>query len=211
VDEGGMSFATTRQSLHRVAEHVVSPARVRATGNEIALMVTPGGFGTPPFPDGGGVRVDGAELVVRAADGTERRGLLTSLGAAAELAGVAAEDATLEIEPDAAARLAEFYAFAQRVLETLHAEAGSPSEIHLWPEHFDVAFDAGEVNYGASPGDEHHDEPYLYVGPWTAPEGPLWNATSFAGAELAWPVDEATALAFFRERRDSLVVPRAGA
>ena len=198
-----MSFVTTRESLHRVAEQVVSPARVRATGHEIALMVTPGGFGTPPFPDGGGVRVDGAELVVRAADGTERRGPLSSLAAAAELAGVQADDAPLDIEPGQAARLAEFYAFAERVLETIHAEAENPSEIHLWPEHFDVAFDAAEVNYGASPGDEHHDEPYFYVGPWSAPEGPGWNAVGFAGAELTWPVDEATALAFFRERRDA--------
>jgi hypothetical protein len=199
-----MSFVTTRESLHRVAEQVVAPARVKATGNEIALMVTPGGFGTPPFPDGGGVRVDGAELVVRAADGTERRGPLTSLAAAAELAGVQADDAPLDIEPDQAARLAEFYAFAERVLETIHAEAANPSEIHLWPEHFDVAFDAAEVNFGASPGDEHHNEPYLYVGPWSAPEGPEWNAVGFAGAELSWPVDEATALAFFRERRDAV-------
>jgi hypothetical protein len=199
-----MSFATTRESLHRVAEHVVSPARVHATGNEIALMVTPGGFGTPPFPDGGGVRVDGAELVVRAADGTERRRRLTSLAAAAELAGVPAPEAPLEVEPEQAARLAEFYAFAQRVLERLHAEADSPSAIHLWPEHFDLAFDAGAVNYGASPGDAHHAEPYLYVGPWSAPAGLGWNGVGFAGAELAWPVDEATALAFFRERRDSL-------
>src|ERR1700742_1631511 len=170
-----MSFVTTRQSLHRVAEQVVAPARVRATGHEIALMVTPGGFGTPPFPDGGGVRVDGTELVVRDATGTERRARLTSLAAAAEFAGVAADDAPLDIEPDQAARLAEFYASAQRILETLHAEAADPSDTHLCPEHFDVAFDAAEVNYGASPGDAHHDEPYLYVGPWTAPEpGELW-------------------------------------
>ncbi len=181
-----MSFVTTRDALHRVAEQVVSPARVAATGHEIALMVTPGGFGTPPFPDGGGVRVDGAELVVRDATGAERR-------------------TPLDVDAAAAARLAAFFAFAQRVLETLHAEATDPSEIHLWPEHFDVAFDAGEVNYGASPGDEHHDEPYLYVGPWTAPApGELWNAAGFPGAELTWPVDEATALTFFRERRDAL-------
>jgi hypothetical protein len=202
-----MSFVTTRDALHRVAEHIVSPARVAATGHEIALMVTPGGFGTPPFPDGGGVRVDGTELVVRDATGMERRTPLTSLAAAAAFAGVHADQEPLDIEPEQAARLAEFYAFAQRVLATLHAEAASPSEIHLWPEHFDVAFDAGSVNYGASPGDEHHDEPYLYVGPWTAPgPGPLWNAASFPGAELTWPVDEATALAFFRERRDALAL-----
>jgi hypothetical protein len=132
------------------------------------------------------VRVDGTELVVRDATGTERR-------------------TPLDVDAAAAARLAGFFAFAQRVLETLRAEARDPSPIHLWPEHFDLAFVAGEVNYGASPGDAAHDEPYLYVGPFTAPEpGPEWNAVGFAGAELAWPVDEATALEFLRERRDAL-------
>jgi hypothetical protein len=180
------TFVATREALHRVAEQVVSPARAAATGHEIALMVTPGGFGTPPFPDGGGVRVAGTELVVRDGAGTERR-------------------TPLDVDAAAAARLAEFFAFAQRVLGTLHAEAGDPSPIHLWPEHFDLAFFAGEVNYGASPGDEHHDEPYLYVGPFTAPPpGPEWNAVGFAGAELSWPVDEPTALACFRARRDAL-------
>jgi hypothetical protein len=177
------TFVRTREALHHVAEHVVSPARVAATGHEIALMVTPGGFGTPPFPDGGGVRVDGTALVVRDAAGSERR-------------------TPLDVDATAAGRLATFFAFAQRVLETLHAEARDPSPIHLWPEHFDLAFTADEVNYGASPGDEHHDEPYLYVGPWTAPPpGPEWNAVGFTGAELTWPVDDATALAFFRARR----------
>src|ERR1700754_4445896 len=123
-----MTFVTTRDSLHRVAEHVVSPARVAATGHEIALMVTPGGFGTPPFPDGGGVRVDGTELVVRDAPGTERRAPLNALQAAAAFAGLSADDAPLEIEPEQAARLAEFYAFAQRILETLHAETAHPSD-----------------------------------------------------------------------------------
>lgn len=199
------TFVTTREALHRVAEHVVSPARVAATGNEIALMVTPGGFGTPPFPDGGGVRVDGTELVVRDAGGSERRAPLRSLADAAALVGLTAEDAPLDVDPVAAARLAGFYAFAQRVLETLRAEAHEPSPIHLWPEHFDLAFTADEVNYGASPGDAEHDEPYLYVGPFAAPPpGPEWNAVGFAGAELGWPVDEETALAFFRARRDAL-------
>ncbi len=174
-----MTFVATRAALHRVAEEVVSPARVAATGNEIALMVTPDGFGTPPFPDGGGVRVEGTDLVRRAADGSETR-------------------EPLAVDAADAARLATFFAFGQRVLETLHSEAVAPDEIHLWPEHFDVAFVDREVTYGASPGDEHHDEPYLYVAPWAPVNGPQWNANGFNGAELAWPVDEATALAFYR-------------
>ena len=41
------------------------------------------------------------------------------------------------------------------------------------------------ANYGLSPGDENHPDPYFYVGPWSAPaEGNLWNARGFNGAEL---------------------------
>jgi hypothetical protein len=181
-----LTFAQNRDALHRIAEEVVSPARVAATGNEIALEATPGGFGTPPFPDGGWVRVEGTELVTRTGDGAQTR---------IPIAGV---------DPAHSARLAEFYAFIWDVLETLRAEAVSPSEIHLWPEHFDVAFDDREVTYGGSPGDENHEEPYLYVGPWTAPApGPAWNAVGFTGAEAPW-TDAAAALAFFRDRRDAL-------
>ena len=65
--------------------------------------------------------------------------------------------------------------------------------MQLWPEHFDVALElgaessGGRAAYGLSPGDEAHDEPYLYVAPWQAPEpGPLWQAETFAGAELSY-------------------------
>jgi hypothetical protein len=181
-----LTFAQNRDVLHRLAEQVVSPARVKATGNEIALEATPGGFGTPAFPDGGSVRVDGTDLVTRTGDGAQTR---------TPIAG---------IDPAHTARLAEFYGFIWGVLTTLREEAVAPSEIHLWPEHFDVAFDDREVTYGGSPGDENHEEPYLYVGPWTKPEpAPEWNAVGFNGAEAPW-TDEAAALAFFRDRRDAL-------
>jgi hypothetical protein len=179
------TFTQNRDRLHKLAEEVVSPARVKATGNEIALEATPGGFGTPVFPDGGLVKVEGTALVTRAADGTET-------------------SEPLDVDPEHTARLAAFFAFIWGVLETLRAEAVEPSEIHLWPEHFDVAFDDREVTYGGSPGDENHAEPYLYVGPWKAPDpGPEWNAVGFTGAEAPW-TDEAAALAFFRSRRDAL-------
>ena len=91
------------------------------------------------------------------------------------------------------------------------------SEIILWPEHFDIAFEAGpeaagqRANYGASPGDEQHAGPYLYVGPWTAePQGELWNASAFNGAEIDY-ADLAdggdpgvAALAFFAARHRAL-------
>ncbi len=196
------AFATTREELHRVAEQVVSPARVAATGNEIALEATPGGFGTPPFPGGGRVRVEGAELVVEEAGGAENR---TQLG----------------VDPAAAQALAALYAFAWEVLSVLRDEApaeADASELHLWPEHFDVAFEQGaeaegrRAGYGISPGDADHPEPYLYVGPWAEPpSGPDWTATGFRGAELRYgellaaPDQRSAALAFFRSRRDDLL------
>ena len=63
----------------------------------------------------------------------------------------------------------------------------------------------------ASPGDEHHPEPYLYVATWSVPPaGPLWNATAFGGAELGYPEliasadRRATAHDFFRSRLEAL-------
>ncbi|HEY5143479.1 MAG TPA: hypothetical protein VII98_08265, partial [Solirubrobacteraceae bacterium] len=153
-----------------------------------------------------------------------RRAPLTTLPEAATLAGLPADgldDVPLGVDRAAADALAAFYAFADDVLRTLRAEApegADPSAIRLWPEHFDIAFDQGSeadgrrAGYGASPGDEQHPEPYLYVGPWTAPPaGPEWNATGFTGAELGYADlravtdPRATALAFFRERRDALL------
>ena len=67
------------------------------------------------------------------------------------------------------------------------------------------------ANFGASPGDDDHPEPYLYVGPWTAEvSGELWNATGFKGAELTYSeliaADDhrRAALDFMRERYRAL-------
>jgi hypothetical protein len=197
------TFTATREALHRVAEEVVAPAR--KPHNEIALRATPGGFGTPEFEHEGrrlGVRVEGADLVVEQ-DGSQRREPLTSIAAAARFVGAELfpdglpDDATpLAVDRAAAVRLGELYGFASVTLErarlALSAEARA-SSINLWPEHFDIAFEAGDevagsrANVGVSPGDAEHPEPYLYVGPWTAPEpGELWNATAFPGAELGY-------------------------
>ena len=213
-------LARTRDALHAIAEHVLAPARVRATGSEIALEATPGGFGTPSFPGGGRVRVQGAELVIEAADGSVRRAPITTVPAAARLAGLDADELSgddLEIDPQAAEFLGAFYAFADAELESLRADAQDPSSIHLWPEHFDLAFDAGDeaggrrATYGASPGDDDHPEPYLYVAPWRTPApSEIWNAYGFTGAELAWAelvIDadpRAGALDFWYAARDAL-------
>ena len=151
------AFAATRDALHRVAEHVLAPARVAATGNEIALEATPGGFGTPPLPGGGRVRVEADELVVDEPAGGVCRAPLQNLPQAATLAGLAGDG--LDPEPLAVDRaagraLAALYAFGWEVLSTLRDEAPACAEasaLHLWPEHFDIAFEQGEEHEG-TPG-----------------------------------------------------------
>jgi hypothetical protein len=193
-------YAGTRESLHRLAELVVKPAREQTTG-EWTLTPTPGGFGTPLFGEDSQVRVELDELVVRIR-GEERRQRITSLAAAAELAamllpdGLELSDEPIEVDADRSRALGDAFAFGQAVLETLAgevAEGDDPTAPTLWPEHFDIAIESGpdalgrRVNYGLSPGDEHHDEPYLYVGPHTAkPTGELWNGIGFTGAELGY-------------------------
>jgi hypothetical protein len=203
-------FASTVNALHRIAEEIVAPAR--KPDNEIALEATPGGFGTPEFEHRGQprqVRVEGAELV----DG-ERRAALTTLEDARMLVADLVPEGSLSteplrVDPDAAARLADWYAFGADILNEL--ADGTASPVRLWPEHFDIAIEMGEVNYGFSPGDEHHAEPYAYVGPWTAPPaGALWNATGFTGAELTYAEllkaqdPRQTTLDFLTTRRDAL-------
>ena len=214
------TYGETMRSLHRTAELIVSPAR--KPDNEISLRATPGGFGTPPFEYGGvqhQVRVEGADLV----DG-DRRAPLTTLEDAraivADLVPGPLDDAALSVDPAAANALGELYEFGADVLQQLvdgAAEEDEPSPVTLWPEHFDIAIEMGSeaagrrANYGVSPGDDEHPEPYLYVGPWTAQvSGGLWNAAGFNGAELTYSEllgagdQRGAALDFFITRRDDL-------
>jgi hypothetical protein len=222
------TFAATREALHRVAEQIVAPAR--KPDNEIALAQTPGGFGTPPFEFEDRaiqVMVDGAELVV-VEDGEERREPLTTLTEAAGFVGLglfaqgAPDDPTpLDLDPIAARRLGDLYAFAAEALSRFQSSlpnGAEPSSTNLWPEHFDLAFDAGaeaagqRAGYGVSPGDQEHDQPYAYVGPWAQdlPDDPGWNASGFAGAQLSYVELEAAedpvaiAAEFFSDRHRAL-------
>ena len=211
------TFDTTVSALHRVAEEIVAPAR--KPDNEIALIATPGGFGTPEFEHAGRrrqVRVEGAELVH---DG--QRTPLTTLEDARRFLGELVPGGPLsteplDVDPVAAARLGDWYAFGAEILAELSDATASPA--WLWPEHFDLAIELGDdaagqrANYGFSPGDADHPEPYAYVGPWTAEvSGELWNAAGFRGAELRYADllaaadPHAAALEFFRIRRDALV------
>jgi hypothetical protein len=210
-------LAETREALHELADRVISALRVQATGNEIALQARPGGFGTPDLPAGGWAGIADGELV--APDG--RRAPVTSLRAAAEHIGLAdarvLPDEPLEIDREHAAALGALFARGDAALRALRADADAdeqPSDIHLWPEHFDIAIELGaraaRATYGVSPGDRAHADPYAYVAPWTAPPpGPLWQADGFAGAQA--PAADADAIvAFWRERRAALRDQRTG-
>jgi hypothetical protein len=195
-------FVKSRKALHVVAEDLVSPARLPE--NEIALRYTRGGFGTPWFELDGAdcqVRVEANELIhQRGAEELQRR-------------------AIPGVDADAARALGEFFGFACSVLESERAEESDedPSLVQLWPEHFDIAFDLGSeakgarATYGASPGDEAHAEPYLYVLPLGAEvSGELWNAEGFTGAQLSYseilaaPDHRRAALEFFHSRHRAL-------
>ena len=216
-------FAETRDALHRLAVYVISPAQRLANG-EIILRATPGGFATFAFAGGRVIGVDGADLVV---DGAHHP--ITSLNAAARLAGIVPDvaqqelfdvplhgdlDAPLAVDAAAAHALGAWYAFATRALDAVHAGA-DPGEdaslVRIWPEHFDAAIDAGDdaagrrATYGASPGDSHHAEPYLYASPWAGRVDAFFDDPGFAGAARthgrleASPDPLAAAVRFFGE------------
>jgi hypothetical protein len=218
-------FERARQGLHRLADQVVKLTREHVNG-EFSLIATPGGFGTPVFgPDDAQVRVDGGDLVVTVG-GSGRRQAITTLSAAAELAAdllpdrLELDDEPLGVTPEASLALGRWYAFGEQVLRRIRADATAVDEATeptLWPEHFDIAIEMGpegegrRANYGLSPGDETHAEPYLYMGPWTArPQGELWNAKGFPGAEMVYsnllgtPHQVTAALGFCRTRKEAL-------
>jgi hypothetical protein len=219
------ALVPTRLALHRLAEHVISPARRQANG-KIGLRYTHHGFGTPLFGSDMQVRVAGAGLVVEDS-GFERTAPITTLDAAADHVGRRALPADielgsepLEVDPEAAAFLGDWYGFAASVLEELRAGASAAQDatrVQLWPEHFDLAMVLGDASagarasYGLSPGDERHPEPYVYVGPWVEPQpSELWQAAGFSGAELAYAElaaaadQRAAALEFLQTRAAAL-------
>jgi hypothetical protein len=199
------ALVSTRTSWHRLAEHVVAPARYRANG-KIGLRFTRGGFGTPFFGADEQVRV-GADGVTTVVAGAATLHPVTTVGAAAAAVGIepgAPTDVytpTTPLEPHvplpvdavAARFLGEWFGFAASVLEALRSEVGNqdPARVQLWPEHFDLSFDFGDegtgrrATYGASPGDAEHPEPYVYVSPWTPHSESFWNEGSFAAMPFA--------------------------
>jgi hypothetical protein len=196
------AYGTTRDALHRLAVYVISPAQ-RAVNGEIIMRPAPGGFSTFEFGDGRVVGVSGDRLVI---DGAEHP--ITSLRAAAELVGLEPDlaqqgqfdvppygdlDEQLSVDADASAALGDWYAFAADALEALRGDAIAADDatiVRIWPEHFDAAIDMGDgdrgrrATFGASPGDRHYDEPYIYASPWAGRIDGFFDDPAFKGAAL---------------------------
>lgn len=228
----------TREALHRLAAHVIAPARHRATGR-FGLRWTLDGFGTPFFDDDRQIRVAGSLLIDQR--GPRARSVpITTLRRAATFletdidSTVAAEhdtpgpgdpDAELGIDERASLFLGSWFGMAFAALETLRAdpESQDATRPQLWPGHFDPAIEEGDddhrASFGASPGDAAVAEPYLYVSVWWPERLELpsdageWNASNFVGRVLRlsdFPVGDPVGVAvhFWRRTRDDLA--RAG-
>jgi hypothetical protein len=211
----------TRLSWHRVAEHVLAAGQF-ATRGTIRLRPTAGGISTTV---GRQLAVVGDQLRVEDPDGALRTVRLTTLGAAADAAGVElglrgsytpATDpdpsAALPVDPDAARLLADWYALGDAALRRGSLAWGAAQEPVLWPEHLDVAVTVDAVTYGCSPGDDSIPAPYLYVVPHAGPpdDDPFWD-TAFGAArthDRVGGVDDA--LAFLTEGRDRTARTGAG-
>jgi hypothetical protein len=183
------ALARTRDSWHRVAEHVLAAGQFAASGT-IRLRPSPGGFCTTAGVDGRRLAVDGLTLTV--SDGDSRRTApFSTIAALATFAGVRpgltgsyrpatspAPDAPLGGDADAAAVLAAWLALGDTALRRFAVEARRPQEPVLWPEHLDLGVTVDEVNYGFSPGDGSIPRPYLYVAPHEGPPDgdDFWNA-----------------------------------
>ena len=211
------TFAPTRDALHAVAEHILAPCRYQATGH-IGLRPAYRGFGTPNGERE--VRVEADVLV----DGERRERLSTLRAAAAFLAitpgapaGVYTPatpldlDAPLDVDADAAGALGDWYGFCGDLLDAMIGAASAddhPDEVQLWPEHFDIATSLGpegaRANYGGSPGDADHAEPYLYIGPWSMQgrDADFWNEPFGASLPYAALLDGVDARAFLRQGRE---------
>ena len=233
-------LTTTRLALHRLGVYVIAPTR-HAANEKFGLRYTAGGFGTPFFAaaDTGAdtqIRVEGTNLILQQGDRVQTSPI-TTLQAAADFLGTsidaetAAEhdspevgdaEETLQVSEDASRFLGHWFGMGFAALESVRADEASvdPSRPQLWPGHFDPAIEVGDedhrASYGASPGDDSIDEPYLYVSVWYPDRigidaaDPAWNAPSFTGAILKladFPADKdpvTVAAEFWKSTRDRI-------
>jgi len=234
LEELPAGYDPGRRSLHQLAFFTVAPKRFAAT-NKLALRYTHGGFGTPFFDDDEQVRVEG-DLLVHQQGSRVRSTPITTLEAATRFLGITYRDVwfddfhdplgpvgantDLTVDPVVTAAIGDWFGFATSVLEEARRTPGAEEvgRVQLWPEHFDSAFEMGSpdrgrrAGYGASPGDDAHSEPYLYVAAWGEIDrsDPYWNDPTFNGAGLSYrdllvaDDQRGAALAFFRQGYDRM-------
>lgn len=161
-------WPTQRETLRRIATHVVARAQAEVTGN-FALMPLPGGFGTPQFgPDRQRVRMAGGSLFVERVetdiDGTSSahtdvytvagstiRDLCDSISVDVNLdfsvgtdtPPLGDPDETVVLDSDTTTVLGDWWALGQRAIDIAIASFPDPraAVVRLWPEHFDVGTD----------------------------------------------------------------------
>jgi hypothetical protein len=215
------ALVQTRESWHRVAEHVLAAGQFAAAGT-IRLRPFPGGFATAVGVGGRLLAVVAGRLLV--VDGADFRSRpLTTLRAAAAFAGVdlglrgsytpatsVDPDEPLRVDPAAAGRLADWYALGDDALRRFAEDLGQPMEPVLWPEHFDLGIALEAVNYGVSPGDEAMPEPHAYVGPHEGPPSTdgFWNAPFGAAIDSGRISTQDDAVAFFSKGRALVLTDR---
>jgi hypothetical protein len=194
----------TRMTLHAVAETLLAGPQSKESAT-IRLNITSSGFRTIREPlveySNGRVSHQGSSALV---GGNSLSALGTALGITPQFPADAytpttalAWDEPLHWDEESAARIVAWFSQGVEALNSLTDEVTHV----LWPEHFDAAIAWDEVNYGVSPGDEHHAEPYAYVGPWTPREGDFWNAPFGAILPCSQVQTSADLLAFFVEGR----------
>lgn len=221
MSPSGDDLATTRRSLHAVAEHIMAGPQHRLTGT-IRLAVTADGFSTIALGDDlAGLEVRGMSLVAQRPGAEVQVTLAGSIADVARAVGVepgapvgvysdgSGADASFEVVVELAATQQILWALAigdaaLRRFTMRHRSEGSRVPV-LWPEHFDVGIDLDEVNYGVSPGDVLVTEPYAYVGPWQRRRGPFWNQPFGAARSMRELGDINAVVAFFQAGRDAAV------
>jgi hypothetical protein len=203
------TYVATRRQLRGIAESLVAGPQHRAAGT-IRLAVRAGGFTAVAVP----LQVQGDQLIWP-------NGAAPLAGPAAALARAAGVEfgppvGVYEIvEPLAPDTVLDIDAASADLLYRCHHAGGHALKMSLpqqhpvlWPEHFDVAVTADEVNYGVSAGDDGHPLPYAYIGPWTPRSGPFWNAPFGAlyPLDVTHDVEELTGdiAAFFERGRSEL-------
>ena len=199
------AYTDTRVQLHTVTEWLLAGPQY-ATSGTIRLRAGGASIATVAAPD---VSLSQAGLTV---DGSTHP-LTGTVQQLADAAGLPCRrpavdyhdpvpggpDTDLDPTPAAVGDVLKAFASGAAALAAFSGETPV-----VWPEHFDMAIRANDVNYGVSPGDAFCDRPYAYVGPDSHPADDFWNAPFGAFLRFDPQARSATSmiLTFFQTGRD---------